>query len=241
MIGDKNSHKAVLISLLLLIGFSDVVFSQIKLEHMYRARAKNRYKEGLKQKKKKLVSGTLKLTSLMIVDKAFMKKADAAPPETMQIFFDSPVAKGIKPQVYYSEKSYFMDPNAKFLKEGPNEFSWPAKIITDNKIPISGLKGIAKAKQGPAFIYFPIRLQSEPTGKLQAVLVPDKDMTLDITLTPAAGGESVFSLKNQKVISDQPFTVELPAVSGEFKLEAIEKAADGSTLRQHPFTIFLGS
>ncbi len=227
------------------VVFPDNAFGQIKRKHLYKFRDNNRF-EGIKTKKWKPVSGTLDLVSLMLVDK---QRREAAAGDSMSIFFYSPVEGDIQPAVFQKGKKYFMNPKKDAFQKGWNTFTWAADIVSEVGIPVAELNGIVLAKKGKRKLFLPISFQNPQSTEnklvMEAVLVPDKDMILDIALFSLASNQPLESWSDLAVKSDAPHIVELPRVllSGkvtDYTMVATEKSNAGDefeTIRKHSFHI----
>lgn len=235
-------------SLILLMGISAALQGQIKRKHLYKFRDNNRF-EGIKTKKWKPVSGTLELSSFMIVDKNWLATNDAADNDSITIHFYAPVSGSIKPSIYYRKIKYFMNPKAEQFKKGWNAFSWPAAILKEVNIPLSKLNGVVEAKKGNSKVWVPISFQKPADASKKAVaqitLVPDKDMVLDVILVSQVSGNTIKTWKDLSVKSDAPHILKLPkeVLSGktsDYSLIAAEKSQAGAqfdVIRKHTFHI----
>lgn len=252
MIKEKSEKQRVtsilVFSLIFLFGLSAALQGQIKRKHLYKFRDNNRF-EGIKTKKWKPVSGTLELSSFMIVDKNWLAANDAAQNDSLTIHFYSPVAGNIKPSIYYRKIKYFMNPKAEQFKKGWNAFSWSAAILNEVKIPLSKLNGVVEAKKGNSKVWAPISFQkpSEASKRAtaQITLVPDKDMVLDVVLVSQKSGKAIKTWSDLSVKSDAPHIIDLPkeVLSGkvsDYSIIATEKSKAGAlfdVIRKHTFHI----
>jgi hypothetical protein len=199
----------------LLLVYSAGAFAQVKREHLYKLRGGNRF-EGVKTKEWKPVSGVVELASLVFVDKEWLQEAAQSKNDSVSIFFYSTIAADIDMiRVFNLERQYFMEPRIsaknKFGK-GWNAFTWPANILKDIGLPLTGLSGIVKGQKGR--IYFPIGFKKpagvSKTSVLKTLLIPDKNMIVDIALYGSTAGEPLKTWKAQSLKSDAPFALELP-------------------------------
>ncbi len=246
---EKQRAASILaFSLILLMGISAALQGQIKRKHLYKFRDNNRF-EGIKTKKWKPVSGTLELSSFMIVDQNWLAANDAAKNDSITIHFYSPVSGKIKPSIYYRKIKYFMNPKAEQFKKGWNTFSWSAAILNEVDIPLSKLNGVVEANKGNSKIWVPVSFE-KPTGAgtkavAQVTLVPDKDMILDVVLISQASGKAIKSWEDLSVKSDAPHIITLPkeVLSGkvsDYSIIATEKSNAGAqfeVVRKHTFHI----
>ena len=195
---------------LLWFGFSNAE-AQVKREHLYKLRDGNRF-EGIKTKKWKPVSGTVTLTSLVLSEGGAL--AAGAAGENISVHFFSTATGDIKLSIFNLEKEYFMEPKSPAFGKDWNVFSWPAKILNEIDLPLSQLDGIATARKGTQDIYFPICFHKpDPASKklvAKAKLVPDKNMTVTISLFSSDPSKPDKIWKDQKLTSDAPFSVEWP-------------------------------
>ncbi|MCL4708151.1 hypothetical protein KJ068_23585 [bacterium] len=185
--------------------------AQFKREHLYKLRDGNRF-EGIKTKKWKPVSGTVALTSL-VLSEGQSAPANAAG-DNVSVHFFSTATSDIKLSIFNLEKEYFMEPRNPSFKKDWNVFSWPAKILSEINLPAGQLDGIAAARKGTQDIYFPICFHKpDPASKklvAKAKLVPDKNMTVTVSLFSADPNKPDKVWEDQKLTSDAPFAVEWP-------------------------------
>ena len=220
-------------------------------EHKYKWRDNNRYKEGLKLKKKKNVSGTLQLVSLQVYQAQWKKNAAAAG-DSAVIYFHLPAASDAGIILYQTEKNYTLDEvDGSQFKTGWNRFAWSAQIINEVGIPLQELSGLAKASRDGEALYTPVCFQKPGASTsglvLNAILKPDKDMVLNIVLSEAASNKTVKEWKDVQIASDAYYELPLPVellTSGvkHYKLVGIEKSNAGTeftTLREHLFHLHL--
>ena len=246
---DKQRATSILVFFLVfLFGISAALQGQIKRKHLYKFRDNNRF-EGIKTKKWKPVSGTLELSSFMIVDKDWLAANDAAEKDSITIHFYAPVSGNIKPSIYYRKIKYFMNPKAEQFKKGWNVFSWSAAILNEVDIPLSKLNGVVEAKKGNSKVWVPISFQkpgnASKNTSAQITLVPDKDMVLDVVLVSQVSGKAIKTWQDLSVKSDMPHILELPkeVLSGkvsDYSVIATEKSAAGAqfeVVRKHTFHI----
>ena len=194
------------VAFILLVVTSSVA-AQIKREHLYKLRDRNRF-EGVRTKNWKPVPGEVKLSSLVFVEDA--SKAEEAA-DSISIHFYSTVPSDLKPTVFNLKMQYFMNPRIKTFGAKWNHFTWPSRILTDIKLPIGELSGVVEGQKGK--VYFPICF-SRPSGVteksvLRTTLVPDKDMTVDVTLFSVANGKKLRTWEAQALKSDVPFEFEI--------------------------------
>lgn len=190
--------------------------AQVKREHLYKLRDGNRF-EGIKTKKWKPVSGTVALTSLVLNDgQAAQANAAGA---NVSVHFFSTATSDIKLSLFNLEKEYFMEPRNPSFGKDWNVFSWPAKILTEINLPLDQLDGIASARKGTQDIYFPISFHKPDavSKKLvaKAKLVPDKNMTVTVSLFSSDPNKPDKVWEDQKLVSDAPFAVEWPVAANQ--------------------------
>ncbi len=212
--------------------------AQVKREHLYKLRDGNRF-EGIKTKKWKPVSGTVALSSL-VLDDGQAAPANAAG-ANVSVHFFSTATSDIKLSIFNLEKEYFMEPrNPSFSKEW-NVFSWPAKILTEINLPPDQLDGIAVARKGTQNIYFPICFHKPDAASKKLVakakLVPDKNMTVTVSLFSSDPAKPDQVWEEQKLVSDVPFAVELPLAANAktLLLKVKEKAGREFSYNIHLF------
>ena len=234
-------HRGVMLLLAMLLLAGGPLDAQIKFEHVYKSRDGNRYKEGLKRTRKKLVSGTLKIT-------AFMMRGDAvADEDSVTLYFYSPQADGLKAAVYEPSKNYSMDPQGKQLRGEWNRFAWSRKLLDEVEISPDDLEAVVQVSRGNETLYLPAGFtQPDAQTRLAVTLKPDKDMVLDIKLTAISDGKVLEKWEDMAVKSDVLFTLDLPAtlISGtatDYRLDAVEKTSDGTVVREHPFQLYIAN
>lgn len=185
--------------------------AQIKREHLYKLRDGNRF-EGIKTKKWKPVSGTVALTSLVLSEGQNAPASAAG--GNVSVHFFSTATSDIKLSIFNLEKEYFMEPRNPSFSKDWNVFSWSAKILTEINLPLDQLDGIASARKGTQDIYFPICFHKPDAASkklvAEAKLVPDKNMTVTVSLFSSDPNKPDKVWEDQKLTSDTPFAVELP-------------------------------
>ncbi|MDZ7269931.1 MAG: hypothetical protein ONB48_21715 [candidate division KSB1 bacterium] len=188
---------------------SSATQAQVKREHLYKLRDGNRF-EGIKTKKWKPVSGTVTLSSLVLGD----GQAATTAGEKVAVHFFSTATNDIKLAIFSLAKEYFMEPRNPAFGKDWNVFTWPAKILNEIGLPPDQLDGIATARKGTQDIYFPICFHKPDAASKKLVakgkLVPDKNMTVTVSLFSADPNKPDKVWENQKLVSDTPFAVELP-------------------------------
>lgn len=193
---------------------SSATQAQVKREHLYKLRDGNRF-EGIKTKKWKPVSGTVTLSSLVLSDGQAAAATTAG--EKVAVHFFSTATSDIKLAIFNLAKEYFMEPRNPAFGKDWNVFSWPAKILTEINLPLDQLDGIATARKGTQDIYFPICFHKPDAASKKLVakakLVPDKNMTVTVSLFSADPGKPDKVWEDQKLVSDVPFAVEWPVAA----------------------------
>ncbi|MCA9741350.1 MAG: hypothetical protein H6695_12405 [Deferribacteres bacterium] len=190
---------------------TDIFAQSVKREHLYKLRGRDRF-EGIRTKNWKPVSGEIKLASLVYHDKKWLENAANGDIEQASIYFYSTIAADIDIEVFNLDMQYFMIPRVKTFVKDWNEFSWPASLIHEVNLPITKLSGVVNGQKGK--IYFPLCFE-KPTAigtnsSLKATLIPDKDMTADISLYATSSPKALKIWESQKMESDKPYDFELP-------------------------------
>lgn len=228
----SSSNKLFRVSLLMIFGMllllATDLFAQVKREHLYKLRGRDRF-EGIRTKNWKPVSGEIKLASLVFHDKSWLQEADKPTMDNVSIYFYSTIAADLEIEVFNLDMQYFMLPRVKTFGKNWNEFSWPATVINEVKLPVSRLSGVVNGQKGK--VYFPLCFEKpaaiEPGSSLKAQLIPDKNMTVDIALYSANSQTALKTWDGQKMTSDKPFAFELPVqmlkMGEAYLLKASEK------------------
>lgn len=234
--------KGVLLAIGFMLLINSSLFAQIKLQHLYKVREGNRY-EGVKTRSWKPVSGTVKLTSFILsVEDTVLDNISG---DSLALYFHSPVARDIKPSVYNTQQKYFMNPMPKYFKDGWNRFAWPAKILKEINLMPAQLQGLVETPTESGIQYLPVSFSKlqDSDAKLTAkiTLVPEKDMAMDIELTPRGSNDAIHRWKDMEMKSDSLHVLALPAElmgaeDPNYVIKTVEKSGTG---RVSTFDIYL--
>lgn len=186
--------------------------AQVKREHLYKLRDRNRF-EGIRTKNWKPVSGEVKLAALYYVDAQWLQQATGAKPDSISVYFHTTMPTDLELSVFNLEQQYFMIPRKSDFTNGWNTFTWPANILRETKMPLDKLSGIVAGQKKK--IYFPVCFtrpdRRSKDGVMKAMLIPDKKMVVDIALYGTSSATPLKTWKGQELASDAAFVLELPA------------------------------